>query len=298
LCRTNGKKATDLIWKPLLRGKFDVYWDKVTMAWLWTRIKVRQTSRKPGEQVERLGYFDGGFNIMVTRWVEELEKRGVKIHTSAFIESFGDKDGKPTIKMGGQEQVFDAVVNTVSSNVFSKLGASHPQMTKEYSDKLNSIDYIGAVVMVMTTKKPITTYYWHQIHDEDAPFLVLLSLDSLVGTEKINGHHVYYIGDYTQNDSELMNKSEDQIRSQWIDGAKKLFPALKDEDIEETYVFKFKNAQHIVDTTYEDRIPAMRTPLKGFYLANFSQIFPEDRGTNYAVREGKKVADLVREDIA
>jgi len=29
------------------------------------------------------------------------------------------------------------------------------------------------------------------------------------------------------------------------------------------------------------------------YLANFSQIFPEDRGTNFAVREGNKVAELV-----
>jgi hypothetical protein len=33
------------------------------------------------------------------------------------------------------------------------------------------------------------------------------------------------------------------------------------------------------------------------YLANFSQIFPEDRGTNYAVREGEKLAALMHEDL-
>src|SRR5688572_31800530 len=33
LCRVNGRAEADLIWKPLLRGKFDIYWDKITMAW-------------------------------------------------------------------------------------------------------------------------------------------------------------------------------------------------------------------------------------------------------------------------
>ena len=30
-----GSRVTDVIWEPLLRGKFDRYYDKVTMSWLW-----------------------------------------------------------------------------------------------------------------------------------------------------------------------------------------------------------------------------------------------------------------------
>jgi hypothetical protein len=37
----------------------------------------------------------------------------------------------------------------------------------------------------------------------------------------------------------------------------------------------------------------MRTPRDGIYLANFTQIFPEDRGTNYAVRDGQRAASLI-----
>lgn len=297
LCKWNGKRATDLIWKPLLVGKFDVYWDKVTMAWLWTRIHVRQTSKQKGEQIERLGYFEGGFQAMVKRWQQELAKQDVTIQLNAMIETFTDKDGKPAIVYQGKTIAYDAVLAATPSNTFAKLGAEHPQMTNDYSKQLTSIDYLGAVVMVFTTKEPITDRYWHQIHDENAPFLVLLSLDSLVGTKNTNGHYIYYIGDYTQNDSPLMNMSEDEIRKTWFDGTRALFPEFSEALVDESYVFKFKNAQHIVGVGYEDKIPAMRTPLNGFYMSNFSQIFPDDRGTNYAVRDGKVVADIINSDL-
>jgi hypothetical protein len=49
-------------------------------------------------------------------------------------------------------------------------------------------------------------------------------------------------------------------------------------------------AQPIVTVGYRAKIPAMQTPRRGLVLANTTQIFPEDRGTNYAVREGEEAA--------
>jgi hypothetical protein len=68
--------------------------------------------------------------------------------------------------------------------------------------------------------------------------------------------------------------------------------------VAEKFLFRFRAAQHIVDTSYGDKIPEYKTPLPGVYLANFSQIFPEDRGTNFAVAEGDKIAALVRQGAA
>ena len=48
---------------------------------------------------------------------------------------------------------------------------------------------------------------------------------------------------------------------------------------------------------YKEKMPAYRTPLPGIYLANFSQIYPDDRGTNYAVRDGNMIADMVSRDM-
>ena len=297
LCRVNGKRATDIVWKPLLKGKFDVYWDKVTMAWLWTRIHVRQTSKIKGELTERLGYFEGGFRIMVDRWVEELTAAGATLRTGTSVSAFTEVDGRPALTINGVTRQFDAVLGALPSNVFARVAAEHPAMTPEYSEQLSSIDYLGAKLMVITTAEPVTDAYWHQIHDLDAPFLVFLSLDSLIGTERTGGRYIYYIGDYVQNDDPVMTLSDDELRERWYTGLEKLIPAFRRELVDESHIFTFRNAQHIVDVTYGERIPEFETPLPGFYLANFSQVFPEDRGTNYAVRDGLRVAALIEESI-
>lgn len=298
LCRVNGKRATDLVWKPLLQGKFDVYWDKITMAWLWTRIHVRQNSKIKGERTERLGYFEGGFRIMVERWLEELEARDAVLRPGTPIQAFTEVDGKPALVVDGVARRFDAVLGAIPSNALARAAAAHPSMTREYAEQLTGIDYLGAALMVFTTSEPITDVYWHQIHDLDAPFLVFLSLDSLIGVEGTGGRYVYYIGDYVQNDDEVMTMPEDALRERWYAGLERLLPEFRRELVQESHVFRFRNAQHIVDVTFESRLPAMRTPLPGYFLANFSQVFPEDRGTNYAVRDGLRVAALIEESLA
>ena len=44
-------------------------------------------------------------------------------------------------------------------------------------------------------------------------------------------------------------------------------------------------------------ISSANTPLEGFHIASMAQIYPEDRGTNYAVREGRAIARTVGEQI-
>ena len=57
-------------------------------------------------------------------------------------------------------------------------------------------------------------------------------------------------------------------------------------------------AQPIIGTNYSQQIPDHRTPIKDLYLANTTQVYPEDRGTNYSVRMGKRVAAMIMEDLA
>ena len=76
----------------------------------------------------------------------------------------------------------------------------------------------------------------------------------------------------------------------WFDYLKKIFPKFKEELVEKKWVFRFNKAQHVVDTRY--KIPKSKIE-NNIYITNFAQIFPEDRGTNFAVREGMRVADLM-----
>lgn len=76
--------------------------------------------------------------------------------------------------------------------------------------------------------------------------------------------------------------------NEWLDRVQTMFPHFDREQITDQAIFKFKNAQHIVDLGYRQKITAYQTPLKNVYLSNFSQIYPEDRGLNFAIRDGEK----------
>ena len=69
-----------------------------------------------------------------------------------------------------------------------------------------------------------------------------------------------------------------------------MFSANKDTGC---HVWRGQYAQPIVVRGYFDLIPAATTPLNGFYIATMAQVYPEDRGTNYAVREGRAIARYV-----
>ena len=100
------------------------------------------------------------------------------------------------------------------------------------------------------------------------------------------GRHVYYIGAYQPQDSALFGMDDEALAAKWFDYLRRIYPQFDPAKVTERHVFKFKTAQHVVDARYEGKIPHYRTPVPGLFLANFSQIFPEDRGTNFAVREG------------
>ncbi len=293
-----GAQVTKIIWEPVLRGKFFNYYDKISMSYVWNRIYVRMNSKDKGDVTEKLGYFDGGFRTFTDKLVERCEEMGVVFKTNTKPESVVQGDSKAEVIINGVTETFDACLVTTPSHVFKHLIDNDKNKVSEaYLNKLMSVDYLGAVLMVFTTDKKFTDYYWHNVNDLNQPFLVLLSLSALIGSEKLNGKHVYYVGAYVPHDHEYYKMSEDEIKNLWVGGIKNIFSDFDPASITNSQIFKFKNAQHIVEPGYQDKIVPYQSELKNIYLANFTQIFPEDRGTNYAVAEGIKVAELIDSNL-
>jgi hypothetical protein len=69
-------------------------------------------------------------------------------------------------------------------------------------------------------------------------------------------------------------------------------PAWDRSSVQKVWRFVEPAAQPTVTLGYRERIPAMQTPVPGLILANTTQIYPEDRGTNYSVRLGEQAAAL------
>lgn len=283
-----GRQVTKVIWEPLLRGKFDTYYDKVAMAWLWARVHVRAQSREAGG--EKLGYFKKGFQTFTNALIKEVKRLGVDIQTGSNIHSIKSDGGKVVVEVDGDKKVYDRCIATVPTHVFAKLIAEDKAATREYLDQLSSINYLGARLLIFSSSQYLSPYYWHNINDMKLPFLVFINHTNLIDKTNYNGRYIYYIATYVPHDHELFKCSEAALKETWFIALKKIFPDFEPAEINELHSFAFANAQHIVDLEYTDKMPAKTSPLANVYLSNFSQIFPEDRGTNYAVREGELIA--------
>jgi protoporphyrinogen oxidase len=90
----------------------------------------------------------------------------------------------------------------------------------------------------------------------------------------------------------------EELVSEYAPHLKKINPSFDAAWIRESRVFREGGAQPIVTTDYSQRIPEHRMPIEGLYLANTTQIYPEDRGVNYSVRLGKAAAAVVAQDLA
>jgi len=283
----------ETIWTPLLKGKFNRHFDRVSMAWLWARIHIRANSRS-GNAGEKLGYFRGGFNVVTQALEAELSQRGVRIQTGARVEKFSTPERAAIIN--GEKVPFDFCVFTGPSAAFAGL-LSADQSLSEYRAKLRRIDYLGAVCLVFTSRQSLGQFYWVNVNDPGAPFLVFIQHTNLVDKAWYGGNHVYYIGAYVAPEGKIFSLPDEELTQDWLGYLPKMFPHFDTSQVEERFVFRFGAAQHIVGQDYEENIPAYKTPLPGVFLANFSQIFPEDRGTNFAVREGDRVAALVAREL-
>ncbi len=294
-----GKGVCKVIWEPLLKGKFDTYYDKVSMAWLYARLHIRANSRQPGDSKEMLGYFNGGFDIIIERLKTLLAEKNVTILTEAQVDAIesNPQNHMPCLKINGEEVLYDKIIATTPSYIFAKLIEHAEHVDAKYVEKLTSIPYLGAICAVFSSDQNIGDFYWNNINDLESPFLVFINHTKLIDKERYGGKYVYYIGVYLPHEHEYFAKDEAEIYTIWFEYLKKMFPDFDESKVIDRNMFKLKNAQHIVGLNYEKNIPDYRTPVPGVYLSNFSQIFPEDRGTNYAVREGKKIAELVLRDL-
>ncbi len=107
-----------------------------------------------------------------------------------------------------------------------------------------------------------------------------------------NNEHIVYLGNYLPFDHEYMKMEKDQLLKIYDPILKKINPNYQ-LSIINSQLFKVPFAQPIIPVNYSKIVPPFETPLSNVYLANIQQVYPWDRGTNYAVELGQKVAAKV-----
>lgn len=290
-----GERVFEVVWKPILVGKFHQHHEHVSMAWLWARLHSRVNSRgQSAMSQEKLGYFAGGFHTLIRALTVKLEARGVILSTGMPIQSLRHDaaTGQILVQVEGRERTFDRAICAVPSYVFAGLIQHDTAVTAADLAKLRSTDYLDALCLVFTSSQSLSPYYWHTVADLDYPFLSVIQHTNFVPKEHYMGEHVYYLGAYVPREHRLMLDSPEVTRQRFFAGLQGMFPSFDASKVTECHVFRFRDAQHVPSVGYLGKMPSRRTPVPGVFLSNFSQIFPEDRGTNFAVAEGRAVAQL------
>jgi protoporphyrinogen oxidase len=296
LSRALGKRAYDKTLGAQLRAKFGSYYDKIPMVWFWGKIWLRTTSRRSPLEQEKLGYFDGSFQVIVDALVNACRDVGVTIVPEALsrIEQGEDGDWSAITHGSDAREHFDAILATVPSHIFQAIA---PPLPPEYVAKLDALEYEAAVVAIFELDRPLTDIYWLNIADDDLPFTGVIEHTNFVDPAAYNGKRFVYLSKYMEPDHPYFTMPDEEIIASYLPSLKKINPEFDASWISQSWVFRERAAQPIIPMNYSERIPEFRTPLANLYLANTTQIYPEDRGTNYSVRLGNDIAAMINADL-
>jgi protoporphyrinogen oxidase len=282
-----GTRIYTALWRPLLVGKFgEENLNVVNMAWLWARIHSRTT---------RLGTFTGGFQAFLDKLAGVLRSRGVEIRLSSAVTGVRKTEAGLVVETASAAETYDAVISTSSPALMARLA---PDLPASYADSLNALKSMGAVVLVVTLDRQLTQYYWHSLPKEAGfPFLALVEHTNFIPPEHYGGDHIIYCGDYLNPDHEYFRMSKEELLERFLPVFTRVNPAFDRSWVKDVWLWKAAYAQPIPPVNHSQNIPPIKTPVPGLYFASMSQVYPWDRGTNFAVEIGRRTARLVMEDL-
>jgi protoporphyrinogen oxidase len=299
ILRYMGREIYDKVWGPLLRGKFGEMADQVSMTWLWGKIKVRGSSRQGATATEKLAYPIGSFEIITQALVDRLRAGGADLRLNQEVVSLATAPDDPRRVTGivtKREMVpFDVVIATVPG--YNLLEIAPPALDEEYVALLRSVRYQAALVLLLTSKQSLSRIYWMNIADRTMPYVGVIEHTNYVPPDEYQGRHLIYVSNYLERDDPRFSMRGSELFDLYLPHLKRINPAFDAGWIEKKVVLRAEAGQPVITCNYSQRIPDHRTPLTGLYLANTLQIYPEDRGTNYSVRLGQKIARLVDGDL-
>jgi protoporphyrinogen oxidase len=309
ITKAMGREAYETIWGPLLRGKFGDRADDISMAWLWSKLTLRRRLEGAEAREERLGYPRSSWERLFEALRDQIEAHGGRVLLdrpamrlsradsavalqAAAPDSFRRGHDPRSFDPAGEPERYDAIVATVPNDVFAAL--LDPGLAAEVGDgylrRLVSIEYHEALCLLLELDRRFSPFYWTNVADRRLPFVGLIEQTNFIGPEHYGGRRFLYVANYLAPGHELLELDADALLERYTEGLRAVNPGFSPAWIRAKWLFREPHAQPIVTVGYRERIPPLETGAAGLLLANTTQIYPEDRGTNYAVREGERAA--------
>lgn len=277
-----GESVYRSLYEPMLQGKFGPHYQDVNMAWMWARLKTRTT---------RLVTFQGGFQAFSDLLASRLRQDGVTIRLSTPVQRIDPlPQGGLRLSLPDGYQDFDTCLSTTSPALMARLA---PALPAAYLRGLLELRSMGAVVMVISITQQLSRegYYWYNIPKAAGyPFLALVEHTNFLKAEYFGGDHILYCGDYLDPAHEHFSLSKEELLEKFLPAIGRLNPDFKPDWVKNSWLWRTNYAQPVPLLNHSRNIPAIQTPIPGLHFASMSQVYPWDRGTNFAVEIGRRAA--------
>jgi len=288
LKETMGDQAWIILWEELFRKKFGKYAEKIVASFIWARIKKRS---------KNLGYPTGGFQNFINHIVKQTISRGADIKNNCSVTRIDKHRGTFTIyysEVGAisnrfQKKEFDVVISTLPTPILVKIGES--LFDRGYIERLKKIIYLSAVNLILETNTPILNkVYWLSICDKNIPIMCIVQHTNFIDKKHYGNNHISYVANYVEENNWRMRAPREEVISEDLQYLRILNAKFS---IQNSHLFKVLYAQPIFNKEFVKNKPEIITPVHNLYIANLEMTYPYDRGTNFAVRLGKQVAEMV-----
>jgi protoporphyrinogen oxidase len=276
-----GQRSFDVVWGPLLKSKFGRFADQISMAWFWARVH----SRTP-----KLGYFRGGFFQVADTLVKKIKDLQGEIKFSTPVISIESQNEKIIVQTASDNFVFDKAIATVPASIFTKIAKS---LDENYRKKIEDKEFLAATNLLLVLDKSFMPFYWLNINDSGFPFVVCAEHTNLLPLDWYQGKVILNLGSYVEEKDERFKFSKEEAVEHYFPYLKKINPNFDRNWIRGSFFFRTLYAQPVVNCQYGKSLPEFQTPVKNLFLATMAQVYPWDRGTNYAVKLGEDIANLI-----
>jgi protoporphyrinogen oxidase len=90
--------------------------------------------------------------------------------------------------------------------------------------------------------------------------------------------------------------TKEELLERFLPSLPRFNPKFSPDWVRKSWLFRTQYAQPVPELNHSQNIPAIRTPIPGIFFASMSQVYPWDRGTNFAVEIGRKAAKMMIEN--
>jgi protoporphyrinogen oxidase len=283
-----GKNVYRVVWEPLINSKFSIYAEAVNAVWMWKKLVLRGSTRneKGGEE---LAYFKGGFGRLAEAMASEIRRAGGEIAFNQQVTGVRAEGNRLQAlktdrgEVSGSHFLFTPAFPIIA-DIFE--GAASP----EWLAKWRRVRYLGNVCLVLRLKRSLSDTYWLNVNDPGFPFVGVIEHTNFDTPENYKGTHIAFLSRYLAVEDPVWSYSDDEYVDFALEHLKRMFPAMERSWVVEHSVWRAKYAQPVTERGYSQYVPGRETPYVNAAISSMAQIYPEDRGTNYAIREGRSVA--------